>query len=48
LDLDRQWLHAVKLGFSHPISGEWVEFTSDYPGDLEIALGRLRDVGFRL
>ena len=48
LDLDRQWLHAVKLGFSHPISGDWVEFTSDYPSDLEIALGRLRDVGFRL
>ncbi|MGA1032714.1 MAG: RluA family pseudouridine synthase [Aquiluna sp.] len=48
LDLDRQWLHAMKLGFTHPISGEWVEFTSDYPSDLEIALGRLRDVGFRL
>jgi 23S rRNA pseudouridine1911/1915/1917 synthase len=48
LDLDRQWLHAVKLGFTHPISGEWVEFTSGYPSDLEIALRRLRDVGFRL
>ena len=48
LDLDRQWLHAVKLGFTHPISGELVEFTSEYPSDLEIALGRLRDVGFRL
>ncbi|MGA1113926.1 MAG: RluA family pseudouridine synthase [Aquiluna sp.] len=48
LELDRQWLHAMKLGFTHPISGEWVEFTSDYPSDLEIALGRLRDVGFRL
>lgn len=48
LDLGRQWLHAVKLGFSHPISGDWVEFSSDYPSDLEIALGRLRDVEFRL
>ena len=48
LDLGRQWLHAVRLGFSHPISGEWVEFSSDYPSDLEIALGRLRDVEFRL
>jgi len=48
LDLGRQWLHAVRLGFSHPISGEWVEFSSDYPNDLEIALGRLRDVEFRL
>ena len=48
LDLDRQWLHAVKLGFSHPISGDWQEFSSEYPSDLEIALARLRDVEFRL
>lgn len=48
LDLDRQWLHAVKLEFQHPISGEWVQFDSEYPNDLEIALGRLRDVEFRL
>lgn len=48
LNLDRQWLHAVKLGFSHPISGEWQEFNSEYPSDLEIALARLRDVEFRL
>lgn len=48
LDLDRQWLHAVKLGFLHPISGEWQEFSSGYPSDLEIALARLRDVEFRL
>ena len=31
LGLDRQWLHAVRLGFEHPASGEWVEFFSDYP-----------------
>ncbi len=48
LNLDRQWLHAVKLGFAHPISGEWQEFSSEYPSDLEIALARLRDVEFRL
>ena len=48
LDLERQWLHAVKLGFAHPISGEWQEFGSEYPSDLEIALSRLRDVEFRL
>ena len=48
LKLDRQWLHAHKLAFSHPISGEWVEFESDYPQDLELALNRLRDVDFRL
>ncbi|MCF8528338.1 MAG: RluA family pseudouridine synthase [Aquiluna sp.] len=47
LDLDRQWLHAKKLAFSHPISGEWVEFQSEYPSDLELALDKLRDVSFR-
>ncbi len=38
LGLDRQWLHAVQLGFVHPGSGEWVEFTSPYPADLANAL----------
>ena len=42
LGLERQWLHAVKLGFEHPETGEYVEFTSDYPHDLETALERLR------
>jgi len=34
----RQWLHAVKLGFEHPGTGQWVEFTSPYPVDLQRAL----------
>ena len=38
LGLDRQWLHARKLGFAHPDDGRWVEFTSDYPGDLRASL----------
>jgi 23S rRNA pseudouridine1911/1915/1917 synthase len=38
LGLERQWLHAVSLGFEHPDSGEWVEFTSEYPADLARAL----------
>ena len=36
--LDRQWLHAVGLGFVHPGTGEWVEFSSPYPADLQHAL----------
>jgi len=48
LGLDRQWLHAVRLAFEHPISGEWVEFESEYPSDLKLALSRLRDVDFRI
>lgn len=38
LGLERQWLHAVQLGFTHPRSGEWVEFTSPYSDDLARAL----------
>jgi 23S rRNA pseudouridine1911/1915/1917 synthase len=41
LGLDRQWLHAVRLGFNHPATDEYVEFTSEYPDDLEQALERL-------
>ncbi len=42
LKLDRQWLHAVKLGFEHPVTGESVEFESAYPADLVEALESLR------
>ncbi|MFE9421819.1 RluA family pseudouridine synthase [Kitasatospora sp. NPDC006697] len=38
LGLTRQWLHAVSLGFEHPADGEWVEFSSTYPDDLQRAL----------
>lgn len=38
LGLARQWLHAVRLGFPHPGTDEWAEFTSDYPADLARAL----------
>jgi 23S rRNA pseudouridine1911/1915/1917 synthase len=42
LGLIRQWLHARELSFSHPVSGEWVTFTSEYPADLAHALEVLR------
>ena len=42
LGLERQWLHAVELGFVHPGSGEHVTFTSPYPADLARALERAR------
>ncbi len=38
LGLDRQWLHAVELGFTHPGTGEWTVFASPYPDDLAQAL----------
>lgn len=43
LGLTRQWLHAHRLGFDHPSTGERVAFESPYPSDLSAALERLRD-----
>jgi 23S rRNA pseudouridine1911/1915/1917 synthase len=40
--LERQWLHAVRLGFRHPGTGEPVEFETRYPDDLRHALDVLR------
>jgi 23S rRNA pseudouridine1911/1915/1917 synthase len=42
LGLTRQWLHAVRLGFEHPVSGQRVDITSDYPPDLAHALDLIR------
>ncbi|WP_295697987.1 RluA family pseudouridine synthase [Lapillicoccus sp.] len=42
LGLDRQWLHAMGLGFEHPRTGEWVTFESTYPDDLQHALDVIR------
>lgn len=43
LGLTRQWLHAMRLGFGHPSTGEWLEVTSEYPADLARAWTILRD-----
>ena len=44
LGLERQWLHAVELGFEHPGTGEPVRFSSPYPDDLAAAVARLREL----
>ncbi|WP_132991538.1 RluA family pseudouridine synthase [Gordonia zhaorongruii] len=44
LGLDRQWLHARSLAFAHPADGRRVQFTTEYPADLQRALDVLRDV----
>jgi 23S rRNA pseudouridine1911/1915/1917 synthase len=41
--LERQWLHAVRLGFEHPDSGMMVEYSSTYPPDLANALEIIRE-----
>lgn len=43
LGLTRQWLHAVGLGFNHPVTGQYVSYTVDYSMDLQYALDYLRD-----
>jgi 23S rRNA pseudouridine1911/1915/1917 synthase len=42
LGLTRQWLHAVRLGFEHPVTGERVEVEAPYPEDLRSSLQILR------
>lgn len=40
LGLERQFLHATRLAFEHPITGERVEIVSPLPEDLQGALAR--------
>jgi 23S rRNA pseudouridine1911/1915/1917 synthase len=38
----RQALHAATLGFAHPVSGEWLEFSSPLPSDMADLLAAMR------
>jgi 23S rRNA pseudouridine1911/1915/1917 synthase len=40
--LSRQFLHAHRLGFAHPASGEALSFASELPADLAAALAAAR------
>jgi 23S rRNA pseudouridine1911/1915/1917 synthase len=40
LGLERQFLHATRISFVHPITGEPVEVISPLPADLQSALAR--------
>lgn len=42
LGLTRQWLHAVGIGFDHPVTGEYVHYEVGYPNDLRYALNQLQ------
>lgn len=46
LGLKRQFLHAQRLGFHLPSSGEYVTVTADLPQDLREVLDRLRRPSF--
>lgn len=43
LGLDRQWLHAISLSFTHPGTGEPVHYRSEYPQDLRHALDTIAE-----
>ena len=43
LGLERQFLHAARLAFVHPFTGERVDVESPLPDDLAQALGRARE-----
>lgn len=34
-DIRRQALHACRLQFPHPMTGEWMEFTAPLPEDMQ-------------
>jgi 23S rRNA pseudouridine1911/1915/1917 synthase len=42
LGLERQFLHAARIAFAHPFTGERVEAESTLPEDLAAALDRAR------
>jgi 23S rRNA pseudouridine1911/1915/1917 synthase len=44
LGLQRQFLHATRLAFAHPISGERIEVHSPLPADLQAALERAEEL----
>ncbi|MGH9766793.1 MAG: RluA family pseudouridine synthase [Blastocatellia bacterium] len=39
--LDRPFLHAARLGFAHPVSGEKMEFTATLPDELRALLEKV-------
>jgi len=41
--LGRQFLHAHRLGFTHPVSGERLEFSSELPAELSAVLAKARE-----
>jgi 23S rRNA pseudouridine1911/1915/1917 synthase len=42
LGIEHQWLHATRLSFDHPVTGEKIEFSSEYPTNLRNVLEALR------
>ena len=43
INLDRQFLHAKSIGFTHPRTGKEIDFASNLPKDLELVLKKLKN-----
>ena len=43
--IPRQMLHAWRLGFTHPQSGEWMVFESPLPEDMAQIIKQIRKSG---
>ena len=43
LHFERQALHALELGFIHPVTGKAMHFSSPLPADLDALIGELRN-----
>ena len=42
LGLERPFLHAWRIAFDHPVTGERIDLEDPMPEDLQVALGRVR------
>ena len=41
----RQMLHAWRLGFTHPLTGQWMEFEAPLPDDMAQVIKQIRQLG---
>jgi len=41
--LQRNFLHAARIGFTHPTSGDWVEVRAPLPEDLQVYFGQITE-----
>ncbi len=41
--LPRHALHAKELGFTHPVTGQWIQFDSELPADMAAAIAKWRN-----
>jgi 23S rRNA pseudouridine1911/1915/1917 synthase len=45
--VDRQMLHAKKLGFIHPVEGQYMEFEAPMPNDMDHVVQSLKQLNLR-